>query len=82
MEIDRDVQMEDVVDDCSLTLESEAHQYGVSVMTRNIPGELSSQALNQLDAWIESLSQCCPLSEENVETLCNMVCQIRLFCCC
>lgn len=74
MELDHDVQMEDVVDD-SLHLEGETslNQYGVSVMTRNIPVDLTSQSLNQLDAWIESLSQCTPLSEENVEMLCNMV---------
>lgn len=75
MELDHDVQMEDVVDEGSLHLEDQllSHQYGVSAMTRNMPGELTSQSLSQLDAWIETLSQCRPLSEDNIETLCNMV---------
>lgn len=75
MELDHDVQMEDVVDDCSLNLEGEiaAGQYGASAIARNVPGELTSQSLSQLDAWIETLSQCRPLSEDNIETLCNMV---------
>lgn len=71
MEIDHDVQMEDAIDD-SLNLES-SEQYGVSIMTRNVPGELTSQSLNQLDAWIENLGECRPLSEDDVEKLCNMV---------
>lgn len=82
MEIDRDVQMEDVVDDCSLTMEGDISHYEESALTRNVPSELTPQSLNQLDAWIESLGQCCHLSEENVETLCNMVSFQCIYCHC
>ncbi|VVT49727.1 uncharacterized protein SAPINGB_P002413 [Magnusiomyces paraingens] len=76
MELDHDVQMEDVGDDLVLGMNDDIHGGGfpnMSIINRTPPGgELTSQLLNQLDAWIESLSQCHPLCEEDVETLCNM----------
>ncbi|ANB12736.1 phosphoprotein phosphatase 2A catalytic subunit PPH21 [Sugiyamaella lignohabitans] len=87
MDIDPDVQMEDALTEPSLGLEDEEnghiHEFGVdpldsryhdiSVMGRNAPAELTSQSLNQLDSWIETLQGCNPLSEEEVQQLCNMV---------
>lgn len=76
MELDHDVQMEDVGDELALGMNDDMQIStfpNMSIINRHPPGELTSQSLNQLDAWIETLSQCRPLTEEEVETLCNMV---------
>jgi hypothetical protein len=46
----------------------------VSSLLRSGPSELPANSLKQLDAWITTLEGCQPLAEEDVETLCNMVC--------
>lgn len=77
MELDHDVQMEDVGEDSHLGMNEDMQSVGFSnmpMMSRSAPGELTSSSLNQLDAWIEQLSQCRPLTEEEVDNLCNMVC--------
>ena len=63
---DNDVQMEDVAEESSLTLPNEIQNSQFANITR------PQESLNQLDSWIETLSQCIPLSEANVEELCNM----------
>lgn len=75
IEFDNDIQMEDTGDNSSFNPESDVlpNNFAVPSMSRNVPGELTSQSLSELDSWIESLSRCSPLSEENVEMLCNMV---------
>lgn len=76
MDLDHDVQMDDVGDDATLGMTEDMQNSAFSNMSnipRHTPGELTTQSLNQLDAWIETLSQCRPLTEDEVETLCNMV---------
>lgn len=79
MELYQDVQMKDVVEDVSPNvIEPKGfNQYGE--LPRTIPGELPAKSLDQLDAWIETLSQCTPLAESDVEALCNMVSTLFLF---
>lgn len=77
MDFDRDIQMEDVGDDSIIIMSDDKQNAGFAnmpSMARAAPGELSPKSLNQLDAWIEQLSQCRPLTEEEVDNLCNMVC--------
>lgn len=72
MDMDHDVQMEDVNDD-TLGMSDEMQPDFHNLARLPQPGELPTQSLNQLDAWIETLSQCRPLTEDEVEALCNMV---------
>jgi serine/threonine-protein phosphatase 2A catalytic subunit len=81
MEFDQDVQMEDVVEDVSLNLKEQEGPDQQGNLPRTILGELPAKSLDQLDAWIEKLSQCTPLAEEDVESLCNMVSAITFFYC-
>jgi len=81
MEFDQDVQMEDVVENMSLNLNEQEGPDQLGNLPRTIPGELPAKSLDQLDVWIEKLSQCTPLAETDVESLCNMVSAITFYYC-
>lgn len=77
MELDHDVQMEDVGNESNIEMTNDMESVGfthIPMMMNSVPGEIAPQTVKQLDAWVEQLGQCRPLTEEDVETLCNMVC--------
>ncbi|KAF3993098.1 hypothetical protein FT663_00922 [Candidozyma haemuli var. vulneris] len=72
MDLDTDVPMEDASDE-------QVQPTKVDESKELSKKEVSTSSINQLDQWIEKLSQCEPLSEQDVKKLCDMAIDVLQF---
>ena len=85
MDLDTDVPMEDVEDQTYNSNDPSSSSSPIKSANKSTIKEaatsddakgeapsLDALSINQLDAWIEKLSKCEPLSEADVKKLCNM----------
>lgn len=83
MDLDTDVPMEDVGEEqhLSQSFDSPVGTAGAASGSTgaNSKPQLAPSSINQLDGWIEKLSKCEPLSEEDVKSLCDMAIDVLQF---